>query len=397
MKLLFIHQNFPGQFRHVVRHLAAQPRHKVVTLGDARNIQGRPALHPRQRALNYKLDLPGNAHTHHYLRDFESAVRRGQTVARVAMDLKKNGFVPDVVVGHPAWGECLFLRDIFPNARQIYYFEYFYRSLGGDVGFDPEFPAQLDDKLKVRVKNVTQLLSLEAADIGLSPTQWQKNRYPSEFHPKINVIHEGVNSNKVCPDPDATLEVDGRVFTRADEVVTYVGRNLEPYRGFHSLMRALPGILEARPKAHVMIVGGDDVSYGRRLPDGQTYRRHYQTELGDRVDWSRVHFLGTLPYERYLQVLRVSSVHLYLTYPFVLSWSMLEAMSAGCLVLGSATPPVEEVIRDGDNGLLVDFFDIRAITARIAEILADPEAYRDIRARAGDDRRKIRSGIDLSA
>jgi len=381
MNFLFVHQNFPGQFRHVAAALA-DAGHGVVAVGDAANLKGRPLLHPRIRLLAYTFERGGSAQTHHYIRDFEGAVRRGQAVARLALGLKEKGFMPEVVVAHPAWGEALFLRDLFPTARQVYYFEYFYRAEGGDVGFDPEFPLTFDGQFKLRVKNSTQLLSLEAADDGLAPTEWQRSRYPAEFRDKIRVIHEGVDTNLVRPDPQAQFEADGVRLAAGDEVVTYVSRNLEPYRGFHVFMRALPRILEARPQARVLIVGGDDVSYGRRLPEGETYRELYCKELGERVDWSRVHFLGRLPYAGYLKVLQVSAVHVYLTYPFVLSWSMLEAMAAGCVVVASATPPVEEVIRDGENGLLVDFFDLDGLADRVIEVLANPARYGTMRARA---------------
>jgi glycosyltransferase involved in cell wall biosynthesis len=254
--------------------------------------------------------------------------------------------------------------------------------VGGDVGFDPEFPATLDDLARVRVKNSTQLLSLTSCDAGISPTHWQKERYPTEFHSKIKVIHEGINTATVVPNSSSSVNLSGRSFTQDDEVVTYVARNLEPYRGFHILIRALPALQSKRPNAHVIIVGGDDVSYGRRPPDGQSYKEMYCNEVKDRVDWSKVHFTGRLSYQDYLKVLQISSCHLYLTYPFVLSWSMLEAMSVGCLLVASNTPPVKEVIKDQHDGLLVDFFDTDKMTDTVAEVLANPNRYTEIRKSA---------------
>jgi len=382
MNYLLVHQNFPGQFAQVAKALADNPAHRVVAIGDGANTAGRLNLHPRIKLVSYPSPERGGTTTHHYLRDFEGHVRRGQSVVRIAQSLKAQGFVPDVVLTHPGWGEALFLRDIYPLARHISYFEFFYRGTGSDVGFDPEFPATLDSQLKVRVKNSTQLLSLDSCDQGWSSSEWQRSRFPVEFQSRIRVIHEGVDTRIVQKDAGAWVDVNGTRLNAGDEVVTYVARNLEPYRGFHVFLRALPALLAQRPRAHVLIVGGDAVSYGQQLPPGETYRQRYCKELGDRIDWTRVHFLGKLPYADYLKVLQVSAAHVYLTYPFVLSWSMLEAMSAGCALVASATGPVQEVIRHGENGLLVDFFDAAGLVTALADVLARPEIHRLMRQRA---------------
>ena len=382
MRFLFVHQNFPGQFRHIARALADDPQHEVVGIGETRWVNAASRLHQRIRVLGYPTPKGSGSQTHPYLRDIESQVRRGQEVLRAVMRLEREGFAPDVVVAHPGWGETLFLRDAFPFARHIHYCEYLYHADGGDIGFDPEFPIIIDDRLRTPLKNTTQLLGLLACDAGVAPTPWQRSRYPVEFQPKIRVIHEGIDTAAVRPDPQAVLEIEGCVIRAGDEIVTYVARNLEPYRGFHCLMRALPRLQALRPGARMLIVGGDGVSYGRALPPDETYRQRYSAEITGQVDWSKIHFLGRLPYDRYLKVLQVSAVHVYLTYPFVLSWSMLEAMSAGCLVVGSATAPVQDVIQDGENGLLVDFFDRDALAQKIAQALAHAQDFAPIRQRA---------------
>jgi glycosyltransferase involved in cell wall biosynthesis len=383
MRFLFIHQNFPGQFRHVANFLADDPANEIVGIGEARNLRGRPPLHPKIRVLGYQSHGKSHRETHHYLRDYEAHIRRGQSVARLLLQFRdKDKFKPDVVVAHPSWGEGLFLKDIFPEARHIHYFEYFYHSKGGDLGFDPEFPANLDDQLRVRIKNSTLLQSLVACDQGISPTNWQKSRFPAELQSKIEVVHEGVDTETIGPNPGAWIEINAERFIASGEIVTYVARNLEPYRGFHIFMRMLPKLQALQPNARILIVGGDDVSYGRRLPDGKTYQELYSEEVRERVDWRKVHFLGYLPYAAYLKVLQVSAAHIYLTYPFVLSWSMLEAMATGCLVIGSRTAPVEEVIVDGHNGLLVDFFDSEGLANLIAEVLANPSEYAALRSNA---------------
>ncbi|MBL8506313.1 MAG: glycosyltransferase, partial [Methylobacillus glycogenes] len=263
------------------------------------------------------------------------------------------------------------------------FFEFFYHTQGADAGFDPEYPLVLDDLLRIRSKNITNLLSLEAADAGISPTHWQRNLYPAVYRDKIHLIHEGINTDAASPDPAAWVRLDsGLTLTRKDEVITYVSRNLEPYRGFHVFMRALPEILQRRPNCRVLIIGGDDVSYGRKLPAGETYRGQMLAELQGKLDLSRVHFLGKIPYQQYLRVLQISTAHIYLTVPFVLSWSMLEAMSSGCLVIGSRTAPVEEVIVDGENGLLVDFFSEREIADAIDRVFAHPDQMQALREAA---------------
>jgi glycosyltransferase involved in cell wall biosynthesis len=383
LRYLFVHQNFPGQFRHAARALADDPGNEVVGIGDLRNLKGRPQLHPRVKVGGYELKAGAGAQTHPYVRDFEGHVRRGQEVVRLLLQFRdKGGFHPDVVVSHPGWGESLFLRDVFPTARHIQYSEYYYHATGADVGFDPEFPTSLNDQLRVRIKNSTQLQSLVSADAGLSPTAWQQGRYPPELRGMIRIIHDGIDTAVAKPDPAASIEIQGQRFAAGDEVVTYVARNLEPYRGFHVFMRMLERLQSLRPQARVIVVGGDEVSYGRPPDATHTWRQHFTKELEGRVDFSRVFFLGKVPYAQFLKILQVSAAHVYLTYPFVLSWSMLEAMAAGCVLVGSRTAPVEEVIEDGRNGLLVDFFDTGAMAQRVADVLGRPDAYRPLRAQA---------------
>lgn len=331
---------------------------------------------------------------HHYLRETEAGVLNAQNVARIALDLKNSGFVPDVMLGHNGWGEVWYLKDVFPNTPLIGYFEFFYRHHGADVGFDPNEAAIFDTGPRIRTKNLGNLLALDAIDYGQCPTQWQKSLYPPPYQPKLHVIHEGIDTQQVAPDPHARFKIPNSEIelTTGDEVVTYVARNLEPYRGFPSFMRSLPAVLARRPKAHVLIVGGDETSYGPRLPNGQTFRQQVLSELGSALDMRRVHFLGKVPYSIFVKLLQVSRVHVYLTYPFVLSWSMLEAMSAGCLVVGSRTAPVEEVIRDGENGVLVDFFSPNEIAERVVEALKDSRAFAAIRESA---RRTIVDKYDL--
>jgi glycosyltransferase involved in cell wall biosynthesis len=391
MKILIVHQNFPAQYVHLARLLGAQGGHEVVYI--TQRAQG--SL-PGVRKLVYQPRRTVAPQTHHYVRDTEAAVLNAQEVARLAMELRDAGFRPDVMLGHNGWGEIWYLKDIFPHAPLIGYFEFFYRLHGADVGFDPALPVTVDTAPRLRTKNLGNLLALDAVDLGQTPTEWQRSVYPPGYHGKLQVIHDGIDTRAAAPDPQARLALGGDIpdITAGDEVVTYVARNLEPYRGFPTFMRSLPAVFAARPRARVLVVGGDDVSYGACLTGSETYRQRLLAELGNDIDASRVHFLGRVPYATYLRILQVSRVHVYLTYPFVLSWSMLEAMSAGCLVVGSRTAPVEEVIRDRVNGLLVDFFSPGEVAARVIEALEDPKAHEPIRRRA---RETIVEEYDLHA
>ncbi len=375
MKSLFVHQNCPGQFRHLAPALAGDG-HEVVFIG-----QKNKPTPPGVKRLEYEPHRKVTPKIHPYLAGTEAAVLNGQAVARLGFSLKAKGFQPDVMIGNPGWGETLFLKDVWPDVPLISLCEFYYNGRGSDVGFDPEFSTGPDALLRSRARSAQHLLAIEAADLAYSPTTWQRAQFPLAYRDRIRVIHDGIDVDAIRPDPRAQFSLpNGTVLGTADEVLTYVSRNLEPYRGFHSLMRALPGILEQRPKAQVVIVGGDEVSYGGRPKDATSWREKMLAEVGPLPD--RVHFTGRIPYQDYLTLLQVSSVHLYLTYPFVLSWSMLEAMAAGAFVIGSKTPPVEEVIEDGRNGWLVDFFDTTAMVKRVAEALAWSNDMQVLRAEA---------------
>ena len=365
MRVLFLHSNFPAQYRHVATALAKNSHNQVV-FGTKNRDTSLPGIY---KAL-FEPSRNPHSSTHHYVRPLEGAVLHGQAVVRLAEQLKSRGFVPDLICGHSGWGPTLFVKDVFPNTPLLCYFEWFYHAQGSDADFDPAESLSIDDIARIRLKNAPILIDLCSCDRGLSPTQWQRSQFPKEFHNKISVLHDGVDTDYFQPKPGAklvlpTLDLSGV------ELVTYVARGMEPYRGFPQFIEAIAYLQENRPNCHVIIVGADRVCYGKSLPDGTSYKDLMLKKVP--LDLSRVHFTGSLPYNQYLQVIQASSVHVYLTRPFVLSWSMLEAMSTGCLVLGSDTEPVTEVIHDGENGLLAE---------RIDEVLAHPTRMAQIRSHA---------------
>ncbi|HEY9637188.1 MAG TPA: glycosyltransferase family 4 protein [Coleofasciculaceae cyanobacterium] len=377
MRILFLHPNFPAQFRHLAVALAKNSNHQVV-FGTTRKEGSLPGVY---KAL-YAPSREAHPQTHHYVRPLENAVVQGQAVYRLAEQLKSQGFIPDVVYGHSGWGPTLFVKDIFPKAKLLCYFEWFYHAHGSDADFDPTETLTADDEARIRVKNAPILIDLYSCDRGLSPTTWQRQQFPEEYHSKITVCHDGIDTEFFQPHSGAKLVLPrlNLDLSQAQEFVTYVARGMEPYRGFPQFIEAVALLQQRRPHCHVVIVGENRVAYGKSLPDGKTYKDLMLEKVP--LDLERVHFTGLLAYPEYLQVLQASSVHVYLTRPFVLSWSMLEALSAGCLVVASRTAPVTEVIQDGVNGLLVDFFSPQEIADRVEEVLDHPTHMATIRAKA---------------
>jgi len=391
VKILFVHQNFPGQFLHLAPALEARG-HEVTALTDQHNERASPiARNFRYPSPKLELDTAqcrlGKTYT--------EMSERGLMAARAARALRdQHGYMPDLVFGHPGWGETLYLRDVWPQARHVVYAEFYYAAQGLDSDFDPEFRKSAPDRASITTARQAHLAhAMAQADAALAPTHWQAATFPPCFRTLIEVIHDGVNTARLCPDPQASFTLpDGTTLRAGDEVLTFVNRNLEPYRGFHIFMRALPDVLAARPEARAVIVGAEGVSYGQPPDGGGSWKQVLLDELAGRIDLSRVHFLGRIPYPAYVSLLQVSRVHAYLTYPFVLSWSLLEAMSLGAHVVASRTPPVGEVVTDGESGHLVDFFDVAGWSAALIRGLADPSRHDPLRNAA---RARIQARYDL--
>jgi glycosyltransferase involved in cell wall biosynthesis len=378
MRVLFMHNNFPAQFKHVAGALAADKNNQIV----GASFDNKRTL-PGVARVFYKAAREPAKETHHYLRNTESAILEAQAVFRTLSDLRKKGFVPDVICGHSGWGCTLYVKDLFPEARQLSYFEWFYHAKDSDVDFFTRGKVSYDDMCRVRTRNIPIMMDLVNCDWGICPTQFQCSKIPPLFRSKISVMHDGIDTDFFKPDPAAKLVLPGIKLdlSGATEILTYATRGMEPYRGFPQFMHAVALLQKRRPNLQTVIVGTDRVAYGKKLPEGQTYKKKLLDELPD-LDRSRLHFTGHLPYDSYLKVLQASAVHVYMTIPFVLSWSLMESLAAGCLVVASDTDPIREVMADGKNGLLVDFFSPTQLADRIEEGLDHRNRHEALRAAA---------------
>lgn len=375
MNILFLHRNFPAQFRHIAAVLAQDPDNKVffITNNDKLNL---PNIH--KVFYKPKREVPKNCHR--YLKFYEESIIHAQATAEAAWALKEQGFKPDIIYGH-TWGQTMFMKDVFPDVPLLCYFEWFYNAEGGDMGFDGKV-LNIDELAKLRCKNSHLLVDLYTCDAGICPTKWQHSQFPKKFSDTIKVLHDGVDTDFCKPDNDAKFVIKDKdlELTAKDEVITYATRGMEAYRGFPEFMRAADKLLKKRPNLHVVIGGEDRVCYGAQILN-TTYKQMMLKELAD-LDMNRVHFVGGLPFNEYVNLLQISSAHVYLTYPFVLSWSLLDAMSCGCCIVASGTPPVLEVMKDNHNGLLFDFFNIDEQVERIEYSLDNKDKMQRLRHNA---------------
>ncbi len=368
MNYLFVHQNFPGQYYHLIRHVLRDPSAQVVFISQPNSNRV-----DRVRRVYYQAPKAENEAAHPNARDWETAARRAEAVARTAANLKRLGFTPDIIIGHHGWGELLDLVDIWPNVPILGYFEFYYATDGQDVGYDPEFPVGPERFSRIRAMNIINHMALALNQHGQTPTQWQFTRYPDWARGRIRVLPEGARLDVCKPDPNAAkreFALSGFKVSPKERLVTFVCRNLEPYRGFHTMMRALPRVLGERSDTRVILVGGDDVSYGARLSHG-TWREYMLRELAGKFDESRVLFAGQIPYGDYISLLQRSDVHAYLSYPFVASWSLREALACGCQIVAADVEPVAEFVTDDVNGTLVPGLDHERVAEALLQALED--------------------------
>ena len=370
MRILFLHDNFPAQFGALGTYLARQGWETWF------GTQREGAIAPGVKVFNYKPHRSVTDNIHPYAVNFERALLNGQAMAREGLALKRKGFSPDIVMAHSGWGPGLFVKDVWPDAKYVGYFEWYYRREAPDVAHfaSPQEQQPTDSQLRARARNGAILMDLAACDAALCPTAFQKEQFPDCFSDKLSVLHDGIDTEYYAPDKRNESDLPDIGAAYDDEIITYVARGMEPYRGFPEFMKALEIVLRERPQARAVIVGEDRVAYGGQLEKGDSYKKR-ALESCD-LDWDRVRFTGLLPRAQYRQILLASSVHVYLTVPFVLSWSMLEAMSAGCAIVASDVAPVREIF-DKDNGALsLTSFDPEQIASNVIDALASDERRR---------------------
>lgn len=376
IKVLFLHTNFPGQYRRVVPFLKASGGFDMRAATLKANKQSIDIPHVR-----FQKHREARENIHPALKRMENAVLTGQAAYSSMLTLRNANWVPDVVCAHSAFGAGFFVKDVFPDTKYLAYNEWYFNGPITDDGHP--MPAEDHDALvRSRIANSALLIDLAAMDAGLTPTRWQHQQFPTVFQPNIRILHDGVDTDFYSPGNKRTVVSlpNGKSLTSDDDVITYVARGMEPYRGFPQFMDAVSKVQKANGKAHAIIVGDDRVAYGSARKDGMTYKEYALKNFD--LDMERTHFTGLVNFEALRAIFRISSVHVYLTVPFVLSWSMIEAMSTGCVILGSDTPPVQEAISDGENGFLVDLFDSDRIAERIQDIIQNNSTLADIRAKA---------------
>ncbi len=386
MKILFLHPNMPGQYKHLCGAFAKDPKNQVVFITKPKNFEL-----PNVHKVEYTAPREASASTHRYLTGAEIGVINAQEVWKVCRKLKDTeGFIPDVICCHPGWGDALYLKDIYPDSPILSFLEFFYRAHGADVDFDKNEHRTPDDEARVRTKNIINLMNLDSMDFGITPTLWQHSLHPDIYKPRISVLHDGIDTEMCAPDANAQLKIGEHTYRAGDETVTYIARNFEPYRGFPTFMKAAEIILQQRPNCRIIVVGADEVSYGKKLGKGETWRHKMMAQV--QLDESRVVFPGMISYQHLIKLFQISRAHIYLTYPFVLSWSSMEAMSAGCAMVSSRTAPVQELMNHGEHALLCDFFSADEVAENVIKVLEHKDGMAEMRAAA---RAKIVNGYAL--
>lgn len=391
-KVLIIHQSFPGEFKSIALHLLQQGIN-VIGIGK----DGAPGI-PDFPWIKYSLNktVSDEVNSCNFSQEI---ILHAHAVLTILEDLKSRGYVPDVILAHPGWGETLYVKHVYPHSRLIHFCEWYHNATVSNFGFDSAFKPSIDDKLKVQASNAFHLLNLENCDIAISPNNWQKSQFSKNYHHKIHVAHEGVPIENLGPNPNAFLVLpNGKKLKAGDKVITYVDRNLEPHRGLHTFMRALPDLMQRHPDCEIVIVGGDDVSDGKSPEDNSSWRVKILNELlllYPALPINHIHFVGNVPYSLYKTILQISAVHVHLSYPIVLSRSLLEAMATGCAIVASDTVPVKEVIQHGYNGLLVDFFSNNELSQAIDVLLTQKTFSHRLRLKGIESARKysLKAGV----
>ncbi len=366
--VLFVHTNFPAQFGD----FGAWAAHLGWDVWFATTRQDLVAP-PRCRMFTFQTaDASNDADA--LTRPMDKALRQGWAFAQAAEDARAQGLVPDLVVAHSGWGVGTFVKAVWPDTKLVAYMEWWYNHPACDVApEEPPHGSELEQGARAIAQNAPSAADAALAEAIIVPTSFQASQFPAPIRPRIHVLHDGIDTVSHAPDPDARDAMATHGVPEGAPLVTYATRGMEPYRGFPQFMRALDVLQSARADLHAIIVAEDRVAYGVALPDGDSWKARMLTELD--LDESRLHFTGLLPQDQYAKVLQASDAHVYLTIPFVLSWSFIEALSTGCPIVASDTAPVREAA-DGSGAVLVDHMDTAALAAAIEKLLDDPETAR---------------------
>ena len=369
MRILFLHQSFPGPFRHLVACLGARPEMEVVFLSEHSR---RESQLPGVRHLTLPV-MPAPTLADRVEREAVHLLRCGSRFANALLKLKAQDFEPDIVYEHPRRGCGFFVSDIFPEAFHVTHAEWYFTKGENFTFFSRERTRPAVEFAQNRIRNLAQLNALTDCHAAVTTTEWQKNQYPEWARGRIHVMPEGVDTDFFSPCYGDSFCVDGCDLSAVTELVTFSGRGVEPFRGFPQFYAALPRLLAARPECHVVIMAAERAGNAQEQEEFERLRS--ETPLDPR----RVHFVGFRPYEEYRQLLRASSAHVYFTAPFALSSGLFEAMSCGCLLVGSDTAPVREVLRHGENGFLCDFWEHDLLADILTELLARKELMYSVR------------------
>ena len=387
-KILFVHQNFPGQYKHIYKSLVKKGF-------DVHSLSIKKYNGDGINNHYYELLSFSSENINQWAQEFEAKIIRADSALKKCLQMRDDGFYPDLIIGHPGWGETFFMKEVWPESKLLTYVEFYYKTINCDIDFDKaviEDDLNLDfdkfyefNKYKLTARNSPFLSTYALSDYLVSPTQFQKNLVPKSLRDNIEVIHDGIDTEILKPDPKVKVLVNGKKYSKSDKIITYVSRSLDPYRGFHIFMKAIPKILKENPDASIFIVGDDKThGYGAKPKGDRNYKEIYYSKIKDQIkgDEDRLFFFGQVQYDLFIKLMQISSIHIYLSYPFVLSWSMLEAMSCGATIIGSNTSPVTEVIEDNTNGLLVDFFDYEGISANVHKVLKNRDKYKNLSTNA---------------
>lgn len=375
MRILFIHSNFPAQFGQLGDWLANKGWD--VTFATARKDIPKGG---RIRIVQFESHRHVTDGIHNYVAGLEKAVIAGQGFVRTAVQLRNEGYAPDIIVAHSGWGVGMFAKDVWPDAKFVPYFEWYYRSPAIDrTPHDPAKRDPLDQSAFTRVRNTPFYLDFSAADAALAPTKFQASQFPEELRKRLTVMHDGIDTRLHQPAERDTALMEELGIPDDAEIISWVTRGMEPARGFPEMMKAVAELQKARPKLHIIIVGEDRVAYGSKVAVA-SWKDKMLAELD--LDETRMHFTGLVPRPKMIRILQTGDLHLYLTAPFVLSWSMLDAMACGCQMVASDVEPVREFLKDGTTGRLADTYDHDALVGQVTAALDDPKTAKTLRTKA---------------